>query len=78
MCFNGLIESPCYRGFIALRIWQLVELEIQSSTSGKLCVRVCVRHRWTGKCWYYYNQLKYEFDLEFEVRKSINCVGRDW
>lgn len=24
--------------------------------------------RWTGKCWYYYNQLKYEFDLEFEVR----------
>jgi hypothetical protein len=26
--------------------------------------------RWEGKCWYYYNQLKYEFDLEFEVKQT--------
>lgn len=23
--------------------------------------------RWTGKCWYVYNLLKYEFDLQFDV-----------
>jgi ufm1-conjugating enzyme 1 len=23
--------------------------------------------RWNGKCWTFYNGLKYEFDLEFEV-----------
>jgi len=23
--------------------------------------------RWTGKCWYIYNFLKYEFDLEFDI-----------
>ncbi|KAA8490805.1 Ubiquitin-fold modifier-conjugating enzyme 1 [Porphyridium purpureum] len=23
--------------------------------------------RWTGKCWYYYEQVRYEFDLEFEL-----------
>lgn len=23
--------------------------------------------RWTGKCWYYYDQIRYEFDLEFEI-----------
>eukprot|EP01118_Nematostelium_gracile_P011739 TRINITY_DN4215_c0_g2_i1.p1 TRINITY_DN4215_c0_g2~~TRINITY_DN4215_c0_g2_i1.p1 ORF type:complete len:202 (+),score=58.72 TRINITY_DN4215_c0_g2_i1:93-608(+) len=23
--------------------------------------------RWTGKCWYIYNFLRYEFDLEFEI-----------
>ena len=30
--------------------------------------------RWTGKCWYYYNQLKYEFDLEFEVRGWVGWI----
>jgi hypothetical protein len=25
-------------------------------------------YRWTGKCWSFYNGLRYEFDLEFEVR----------
>lgn len=23
--------------------------------------------RWTGKCWYVYNLLKYEFDLQFDI-----------
>lgn len=23
--------------------------------------------RWTGKCWYYFDQLRYEFDLEFDI-----------
>ncbi|TYZ56930.1 hypothetical protein PybrP1_001913, partial [[Pythium] brassicae (nom. inval.)] len=23
--------------------------------------------RWTGKCWSFYNGLRYEFDLEFEI-----------
>ncbi len=23
--------------------------------------------RWNGKCWYYHEKIKYEFDLEFEV-----------
>ena len=23
--------------------------------------------RWNGKCWYFYEQMRYEFDLEFEV-----------
>jgi ufm1-conjugating enzyme 1 len=23
--------------------------------------------RWTGKCWYYYEQIRYEFDLEFDI-----------
>jgi ufm1-conjugating enzyme 1 len=23
--------------------------------------------KWTGKCWYMYNMLRYEFDLEFEL-----------
>ncbi|KAM1118899.1 hypothetical protein COP2_044372 [Malus domestica] len=23
--------------------------------------------RWTGKCWYVYNLLKYEFDLQFNI-----------
>jgi len=27
-----------------------------------------VIHRWWGKVWFYHNQLKYEFDLEFDVR----------
>ena len=30
--------------------------------------------RWTGKCWYYYNQLKDEFDLEFEVRGWVGWI----
>ncbi|TQE07950.1 hypothetical protein C1H46_006483 [Malus baccata] len=25
------------------------------------------RHRWTGNCWYVYNLLKYEFDLQFNI-----------
>lgn len=24
--------------------------------------------RWFGKCWYFHDQLKYEFDVEFDVR----------
>ena len=24
--------------------------------------------KWYGKCWYIYNMLKYEFDLQFDVR----------
>jgi ufm1-conjugating enzyme 1 len=23
--------------------------------------------RWTGRCWYYYEQIRYEFDLEFDI-----------
>lgn len=23
--------------------------------------------RWSGKCWYYYEQIRYEFELEFEI-----------
>jgi ufm1-conjugating enzyme 1 len=23
--------------------------------------------RWTGKCWYVHNLLKYEFDLQFDI-----------
>lgn len=23
--------------------------------------------RWFGKCWHYHNQLKYEFDVEFDI-----------
>ena len=23
--------------------------------------------RWFGKCWYYHDQLKYEFDVEFDI-----------
>lgn len=23
--------------------------------------------RWNGTCWYYYEQIRYEFDLEFEI-----------
>ncbi|CAN6583633.1 unnamed protein product [Malus baccata var. baccata] len=23
--------------------------------------------RWTGKCWYVYNLLKYKFDLQFNI-----------
>ncbi|KAG8387001.1 hypothetical protein BUALT_Bualt03G0207400 [Buddleja alternifolia] len=23
--------------------------------------------RWTGKCWYIHNLLKYEFDLQFDI-----------
>lgn len=23
--------------------------------------------RWTGKCWYIYNFVRYEFDLQFEI-----------
>lgn len=23
--------------------------------------------RWTGTCWYFYDQIRYEFDLEFEI-----------
>lgn len=23
--------------------------------------------RWTGKCWYYYDRVRYEFDLEFDI-----------
>ncbi len=26
--------------------------------------------KWKGKCWYYYNFQKYEFDLQFEVITS--------
>ena len=26
--------------------------------------------RWTGKAWFVYKLLKYEFDLQFEVRSS--------
>ena len=26
---------------------------------------------WTGKCWSFHNGLRYEFDLEFEVRYSF-------
>lgn len=25
--------------------------------------------KWNGKCWFYYNYQKYEFDLQFEVTK---------
>lgn len=24
-------------------------------------------NRWTGKCWYIYNFVRYEFDLQFEI-----------
>eukprot|EP01111_Echinosteliopsis_oligospora_P013658 TRINITY_DN4950_c0_g1_i4.p1 TRINITY_DN4950_c0_g1~~TRINITY_DN4950_c0_g1_i4.p1 ORF type:complete len:109 (-),score=22.30 TRINITY_DN4950_c0_g1_i4:28-321(-) len=27
--------------------------------------------RWSGKCWFIYNYLKYEFDLEFDVCSYI-------
>ena len=23
--------------------------------------------RWTGKCWYIYNMVKYEFNMQFEI-----------
>ena len=23
--------------------------------------------KWWGKCWYYHNQIRYEFDMEFEI-----------
>lgn len=36
-----------------------------------------VMRRWEGKCWYYYNQLKYEFDLEFEVNELSSRVACD-
>lgn len=26
--------------------------------------------RWTGTCWYYYEQIRYEFDLEFDIPVS--------
>lgn len=25
-------------------------------------------YRWFGKCWYIHDLLKYEFDIEFDVR----------
>ena len=27
--------------------------------------------RWFGKCWYIHNLIKYEFDIEFEVRDGL-------
>lgn len=30
--------------------------------------------RWFGKCWYIHNLLKYEFEVEFEVRLK-KCKG---
>lgn len=26
--------------------------------------------KWTGKCWYYYNHVKYEFELVIDVRTA--------
>lgn len=31
-------------------------------------------HRWTGKCWSFHNGLRYEFDLEFEVRRACHSM----
>ena len=28
--------------------------------------------RWFGKCWHIHNMLKYEFDIEFDVRSSVS------
>lgn len=28
--------------------------------------------RWFGKCWYIHNLLKYEFDVEFDVRSEFS------
>ena len=36
----------------------------------------CVYCRWTGKCWYFYKGLKYQFDLEFEVGDVADCETR--
>eukprot|EP01104_Vermistella_antarctica_P013989 TRINITY_DN432_c1_g1_i2.p1 TRINITY_DN432_c1_g1~~TRINITY_DN432_c1_g1_i2.p1 ORF type:complete len:126 (-),score=21.30 TRINITY_DN432_c1_g1_i2:818-1195(-) len=30
--------------------------------------------RWRGKCWYIYNFLKYEFDVQFEIPVSYPAV----
>jgi ufm1-conjugating enzyme 1 len=32
--------------------------------------------KWKGKCWYYHNFQKFEFDLQFEVTESINLDPR--
>lgn len=31
--------------------------------------------RWFGKCWYYHNQMKYEFDVEFDVRITFHVFS---
>lgn len=33
--------------------------------------------RWTGKCWYFYKQLKYTFDLEFEIPVTYPMTNPD-
>ena len=32
--------------------------------------------RWTGKCWYIHDMLRYEFDLQFDVRSLLPRVPR--
>eukprot|EP00976_Prorocentrum_cordatum_P117641 1196340-Prorocentrum_minimum.AAC.5 len=58
---------------------------------GRVAPRTCVAQissnkegtKWTGKCWYIHNLLKYEFDLQFEIPVSAtkpsigaNCPRR--
>eukprot|EP00271_Cylindrocystis_brebissonii_P020703 TRINITY_DN6974_c0_g1_i1.p1 TRINITY_DN6974_c0_g1~~TRINITY_DN6974_c0_g1_i1.p1 ORF type:complete len:176 (+),score=32.07 TRINITY_DN6974_c0_g1_i1:325-852(+) len=33
--------------------------------------------RWTGKCWYMYNLLKYEFDLQFDIPITYPATSPD-
>ena len=37
------------------------------SSVGPVLIPHAPSHRWWGKVWFYHNQLKYEFDLEFDV-----------
>ena len=32
-----------------------------------MCSKIQEGTRWFGKCWHYHNQLKYEFDVEFDI-----------
>ena len=38
----------------------------------------CLSIRWFGKCWHIHNMLKYEFDIEFDVRKVMFCQMLYW
>jgi hypothetical protein len=40
----------------------------------ELCAHTHALRRWTGKCWYIHNMIKYEFDLEFEVSNPSAAV----
>ncbi|KAL0232421.1 hypothetical protein PCE1_002762 [Barthelona sp. PCE] len=33
------------------------------------------RTKWTGSCWFFYNNLRYEFDLEFEIPVGYPTVS---